>query len=216
MANPIPDPARRRGSAASDDDARGSADARLLDDLRCGRSGAREALVDRFAPLVRRMLVRVLGATDELEDVAHEAFMRILTSVTRVRDAGQLPAWITRVTVFTARDHLRRKRRSRWLWFLPDDELPEPAMVAADADGAEAVRAAYALLASLSVDDRVAFALRAFAGLRWEDVAAGCGISLATAKRRVGRAEARFLTLARAHPALRSWVEDTSPPQGTP
>lgn len=154
------------------------------------------------------MLVRVLGASDDLEDVAHEAFLRILASVARVREPSQLPAWITRVTVFAARDHLRHKRRTRWLWFLPHDELPEPAMPPVDVDGAEAVRAAYALLARLPIDDRVAFALRAFAGLRWEDVAASCGISPATAKRRAGRAESRFLALAHAHPALRSWLDE--------
>jgi RNA polymerase sigma-70 factor (ECF subfamily) len=209
VANPPAPSATRPAPAASDDDdARATADARLLGDLRRGDPRAREALVDRFAPLVRRMLVRVLGASDELEDVAHEAFLRILASVARVRDPRQLTVWVTRVTVFTARDHLRRKRRTRWLWFLPHDELPDPSAAPRDADGAEAVRAAYAVLANLAVDDRVAFALRAFAGLRWEEVAAGCGISLATAKRRVGRAEARFLELAREHPALRAWIDD--------
>jgi len=41
-----------------------------------------------------------------------------------------------------------------------------------------------------------------------DDVAATCNVSLATVKRRIGRAEQRFVAIARRDPILRPLVEE--------
>ena len=76
-----------------------------------------------------------------------------------------------------------------------------------DDEAREALRRAYAILDTLSADDRIAFCLRNIEGMELLDVARACDTSLSTVKRRLERAEHRFLVLARREPALQSWLE---------
>ena len=75
-----------------------------------------------------------------------------------------------------------------------------------DASGSEALRATYAVLEKLPADERIAFALRFVEGLELTQVAEACAVSLATIKRRLAKAEARFLALAGRQPALEPWL----------
>ena len=60
----------------------------------------------------------------------------------------------------------------------------------------------YRLLDTLPENERLAFSLRFIAEMELTEVAAACGCSLATIKRRLTRAEAHFLAGARQDPAL--------------
>ena len=60
----------------------------------------------------------------------------------------------------------------------------------------------------MRTDQRIPFALRYVQGLELTAVADACGVSLATVKRRLARAEGRFVIMARRHPALKEWVEE--------
>ena len=63
------------------------------------------------------------------------------------------------------------------------------------------------LLDRLPVEERVAFTLRYIEEMSLEEVAEASGVSLATVKRKLSRAEARFLAAARADATLRTWLE---------
>src|SRR5262249_4720499 len=159
-----------------------------------------EALYDRFAPHVQRVLCRVLGFDRDLADLHHDVFVRALGSLDGLRDPSALKAWITSIAVFTARTAIQRRVRGRWLSFLDHDELPEVEAVVASGEVNEALRATYALLDKLPADERIAFALRFIDGMELTEVADACGVSLATIKRRLARAEESFARRARAHP----------------
>jgi len=176
-------------------------EARLLLELRGDDPRAREALVARYAGFVESVVASVLGVDGELADVVQDAFVQILVSVKSVREPGALKAWIARVAVFTAQSCLRRRRRRRWLHFMAPEDLPEVG-VAAGQPAQEALRATYRVLARMPLEERSAFALRFIAELDLTETAAACGVSLATIKRRLVRAEARFLALAPREPAL--------------
>ena len=82
-----------------------------------------------------------------------------------------------------------------------DDELPE--LPCDDDPGArETVRAVYAVLDAMPTDERICFALRFVHGEELTDVASAVGCSLATVKRRIARAEERFVALCRRDPSL--------------
>ena len=66
----------------------------------------------------------------------------------------------------------------------------------------EAVRATYRVLDAFPEDERIAFSLRFISEMQLTEVAAACRVSLATIKRRLARAEKRFVEAARNHPAL--------------
>jgi RNA polymerase sigma-70 factor (ECF subfamily) len=65
------------------------------------------------------------------------------------------------------------------------------------------VRATYRVLDTLPDDERMAFSLRFISEMQLTEVAAACRVSLATVKRRLARAEKRFVEAAKDHPALR-------------
>jgi RNA polymerase sigma-70 factor, ECF subfamily len=164
-------------------------------------------LFDRYAPHVRRVLVRVMGPDSEILDLVHDVFVTALESVNRLIDPKALRAWLTQIAVFTARARIRRRVRGRILRFLPFSELPEPELPPADFEASEAMQAVYRVLNTLDTDQRIAFALRFVAGMELTEVAASCGVSLATIKRRLSRAQVSFASLAEKEPSLSEWLK---------
>ncbi len=184
-----------------------SDDRALVHALQEGHPAAKVELFERYVRHVERILARVLGHDPELADILHEVFVRSLSAIDTLEDAGALQGWLTGIAVLTAREHIRRRIRGRWLRFFAPADLPDVEDAAPDAEGREALRATYRVLDRLASDDRVAFALRHIEGLELRDVAAACNVSLNTIKRRLARAERRFSALAAREPSLRAWSE---------
>ena len=187
----------------------GGDDQALLDGLQRGEPGATIALFDRYAPLVERVLARIVGTDPDLPDLVHEVFAGMLAGAAKVRKAAALKDWVTSVAIFRARTHIRQRMRRRlWERLFAPEKLPDVPAPPRDDSASEALRVTYELLGRLPVDERIAYALRTFADMKLTDVADACGISLATAKRRLARAEQRFLAMAEAQPAIRAWLSD--------
>jgi RNA polymerase sigma-70 factor (ECF subfamily) len=178
----------------------------LVLSLRARHPDAGTLLFDRYAPHVRRVLVRVMGPDSEILDLVHDVFVTALESVHRLVDPKALRAWLTQIAVFTARARIRRRVRGRVLRFLPFSELPEPELPPTDFEASESMQAVYRVLDSLETDQRIAFALRFVAGMELTEVAASCGVSLATIKRRLSRAQQSFTRSAEREPALAEWL----------
>jgi RNA polymerase sigma-70 factor, ECF subfamily len=178
----------------------------LVLSLRARHPDAGTLLFDRYAPHVRRVLVRVMGPDTEILDLVHDVFVTALSSVHRLVDPKALRAWLTQIAVFTARAKIRRRVRGRFLRFLPFSELPEPELPPTDFEASQSMQAVYRVLGALETDQRIAFALRFIAGMELTEVAASSGVSLATIKRRLARAQASFALAARAEPALAEWL----------
>jgi RNA polymerase sigma-70 factor (ECF subfamily) len=64
------------------------------------------------------------------------------------------------------------------------------------------------LLGRLPSDERIAFALRHIEGMELGRLAEACGVSLATIKRRLARAEQRFARAAARDEVLKRWLEE--------
>jgi RNA polymerase sigma-70 factor, ECF subfamily len=185
-------------------------DARLVEALRERHPTAVAAFYDRFAPRMLRILARIMGHSQEVEDALHDAFIRALGAIGTLADPSCLDGWMTSVTVLTARGWLRRRWRQRWLAFMAPDDIAELAHAGAVPEPAiaEALRATYTVLDRLGTRDRVFFALRFIEGMELEAIARACQTSLTTVKRRLKRAETRFAAIARNQPALAEWVEE--------
>lgn len=187
----------RRIGFAGDDDV-------LVRALRSGHPGAPAELFDRYGRHVERVLAAVLGVDAELPDLVHEVFARALTDAGAIEQPERLRSWLTTIAVHTARGCIRSRRRSRWLRFWAPEELPEVDAPAGEAtvEAREALAAVYRILGELPDPERIAFSLRFVAGLELTDVAAACRTSLSSLKRRLARAESRFVELARREPVL--------------
>jgi len=183
-------------------------DVALVAALKAGREDARDEVVRRCAPDVERILMRVLGPDSEIEDVAHEVFADALTSVHMLRQPHALRSWLVSIAIRKARKLIRRRQRWRFLQSVAPGELPEREAPAASAEVSEALRSTYRIFSKMPVDDRVAFALRYVDGMDLVSVAEATEVSLATAKRRIARAQRRFVELARKSDVLAPWLSD--------
>ena len=163
-------------------------------------------LHDRFGPLVHRLVWRLLGADREHNDVVHDVFVRILGSIGSVRDPARLERWICGVAVNTVHSEIRRRRLWRLFHLVPAGEAP----CAGAGVGLEWTLAPrfYAALETVAVDDRIAFILRYVESMELDEVAAACGVSLATAKRRIARARSEFRRRAARDPLLSPYTGD--------
>jgi RNA polymerase sigma-70 factor (ECF subfamily) len=131
--------------------------------------------------------VRVLCGRDEVDDLLQDVFVEALRGIRNLREPAALCAWLTRVTVRTARRRLGRPR------FIALDEHPEAGEVA-DPAASPADRALLAALAdimsTLPSERRRAWALRYIDGEQLADIARRCRCSLATVKRRIAEVQA--------------------------
>jgi RNA polymerase sigma-70 factor, ECF subfamily len=180
-----------------------------LRDLHARRARAERWLLETHTSRVERILFRILGDARLIEDLTQEVFARVFVRIEDVREPGSLKAFVTSVTVNVAREAIRKRRRHRWLAFFAHDEVPDVG-TGDDTDAREALLAFYRVLDRLDPDERIAFVLRFVDGADLSAVAAACGVSLATIKRRLQRAEAVFVERCKKDEALCAWIEEGS------
>ncbi len=185
-------------------------DRALLSALAEGHPAAAAAFWDRFAPLVRGLLRQSLGPRAEIDDLTQDVFLTLFRRAREIRD--NLRSFVVGVCIRVARGELRRQRIRRWLHLSSDDALPEVPVREADHVSRDGLMRLYAILDRLDADARLAFVLRHTQGLEGSEIAAALGCSLATAKRRLAKAQERLLVHARNDPALMHLLDDTLHP----
>jgi RNA polymerase sigma-70 factor (ECF subfamily) len=165
--------------------------------LRARRAEARafETLYRRHAEFAFNLAVRIQGSSADVEDVVHDAFLKAQERLDDLRDSAAFRPWLGSIVVRLVRTRLRRRKLLGALGLTAPEPVDIDTVAAVDADPeARALLAqVYALLQTLSADDRIAWTLRYVERHRLETVAVMMDCSLATAKRRIARAQ-RFLT----------------------
>lgn len=184
-----PAPGRRRPAGALDE----RSDADLVAAARGGDDGAAEAIYRRHLDLVAGIAARVLRSRAEAEDVVQETFIAVLGHLDAVRDGAALRGYLAQTAVRACRKRLRRRKILTFLSLDAGQEDWGLEVMAHDHVGAD-VRAELALLdralGTLATDLRIAWTLRRVEDLALDEVAAACGCSLATAKRRIAAGDA--------------------------
>jgi RNA polymerase sigma-70 factor (ECF subfamily) len=170
--------------------------------------GAAAAFHQRYVKRISGMLYRILGPDPELADVLQDCFVRVLGSIEQLREPSALDGWVMGVTVLTAKTHLQRRVRRSWLRLWPNDDPPEASCEDVEPSTREALRVTYRVLDRLSVDERLVFVLRHNEQLTVAQIGEQLSMSASTVKRRLARAEQRFLSLAQKEPALSGWLEN--------
>jgi RNA polymerase sigma-70 factor, ECF subfamily len=184
-------------------------DAEIVEGLQRGEPWARAALFDRYSADVQRVLAWVLGVDSELPDLLHDVFLRAFDGVRELADPSRLRAWLVSVAVYAARERIRKRKRRAWLltWLGRDAACPSPLPGCSTPAERELVASTRAVLERLTTDERITLTLRHMAGLRLEELADACGVSLATVKRRLSGAREKFESMARNDPVLLEWLE---------
>jgi RNA polymerase sigma-70 factor (ECF subfamily) len=176
-------------------------DAELVARIRSGDTRSEEVLYLRFVGYVTNLCLRLLGNREEAEDAAQDTFVDVLEQLSGLREPERLKQWVARIAVHKAHRRFRRRKllRAMGLWhstaetvnLLPANPNSTPEL-AAELEWLSRV------LSGLPDDQRAAWVLRHVDGYKLDEVAAMCGCSLATCKRRISAAD----QVIRAHVEL--------------
>jgi RNA polymerase sigma-70 factor (ECF subfamily) len=185
------------GGTAARQAARGLGPAGELDDAalvalaRENHTVAFEVLYRRHASFALNLAVRIQGSGTDVEDIVHDAFLRAQHRIAELRDASSFRSWLGAIVVRLVRSRLRRRRLLGVLGLASAEPVDLDAIASNEA-GPEAralLAQIYALLQTMPPSERIAWTLRNIEKHRLEAVAELTGCSLATAKRRIQRAQ---------------------------
>lgn len=166
-------------------------DATLVLEARAGEPWAKEALFRRHVKRVMALAYRLMPEEDP-EDLAQEVFVKALTGLDSLTNPASFGPWLSSVTVSLVKMRLRKKRWLRRLGLGRGEEVDPDTLISRDAP--ESVRVAlndlYRAARRLPDEERLALLLQRVDGQELEQIAAQLGLSVATVKRRITRAEA--------------------------
>ena len=173
--------------------------ARLIALCKAGDCGAYEKLVALYSPRLYGYLVRLVGRTDDAEELLQEVFLRLVGSMASYRHAGQLTAYLFRIATNVVRDRYRRRQvrphevresesaeheESAGLGDMVAGDEPDPAAAMHLQERAEALNRA---LARLPAEQREVILLRHYSAMSFNEIADVLGCPVGTALARAHR-----------------------------
>lgn len=81
----------------------------LIEGCRKGKRDAQLALYKHYAQRLYTACLRIVGNTGEAEEAMQDAFLKIFTRIDQYKDGLCFEAWMHRIAVHTAIDHVRRQ-----------------------------------------------------------------------------------------------------------
>jgi RNA polymerase sigma-70 factor, ECF subfamily len=151
-----------------------------------GDLAAFDEIVLRHQNLAWGIACRFLGDEHEAENLAQEAFLRVLDTASRYRPMAAFPTYLSRIVTRLCLDHAQKRRPA------PTDNLP----IIQDGNPSAAERMAvvdrnlaiHAALDRLPPAQRIAVVLRYFEGLDCRSVALAMGTTIKAVERLLSRA----------------------------
>jgi RNA polymerase sigma-70 factor (ECF subfamily) len=170
-------------------------DAALVLAARAGEEWAREALFRRYARLALALAYRILPYDADIDDLVQDSFLYAFERLNGLTNPQAFQAWLSSIVVRTAGKRLRRRKLQIRLGLRGSEPVDVDQVVsrAAPPDVAVELRAVYALLETLPVEERIALVLRRVERLEIPEIAEHMGLSISTVKRRLNAAEAQLL-----------------------
>ena len=174
----------------------------LLAEAGRGESLTAREIVRRYQRRIYSVLYRMVGHHADVEDLCQETFLQLLRNSRGMAEAREPEAWVYRVAMNVAIDHLRRKVRERGLADKAAGRAPEPK----PPTPAESESAARQALDALEPQLRQVAILRIFEGLSHEQISAVLDAPVGTIRWRLFEARRKLGDLL--GPYLREMKED--------
>ena len=175
-------------------------DDELVEAARRGDDGAFSRLVARYKPHVFRLAAHFARHPHELDDICQEVFIKAYERLGTYRRESPFEHWLSRITIHTCRDALRKTRRDRR--HLPLEELPFELQDTAR-EARDEAREAYETLmwgmAGLRPDERVVLTLLELEEKTVREVAALTGWSEGNVRVRAHRARGALRRILEEH-----------------
>jgi RNA polymerase sigma-70 factor (ECF subfamily) len=172
-------------------------DQQLVGRVQQGDKSAFDLLVLKYQHRILSLISRYVRNSDEIQDVAQEAFIKAYRALPNFRGDSAFYTWMYRIAINTAKNHLvARQRRPPGVdididdaehfdgdFQLKDIENPENILF-----GNELKDVVEAAIKRLPEDLRTAVTLREFDGLSYEDIATVMDCPVGTVRSRIFRA----------------------------
>jgi RNA polymerase sigma-70 factor (ECF subfamily) len=172
----------------------------LVERMRTDPTSAAPLLYARFSPLVNRLVWRLLGADADHNDVVQQVFYRVLKQAQKLREPEKLDSWVQSITVNTVYELLRRRQVRRV--FLRSAPPTAHADLVRDVEVRDMLLRTKSVIEQLPPRERIVFTLYFIEGRTLGEIAELSGHSIATARRRLARANERFQYFLRKNPDL--------------
>jgi len=162
----------------------------LMMDYVGGDENAMRILVERWERPVFAFLVRMLGSSEEAEDLCQESFIKLIKSAGRYRPQGKFQSWLFRIAGNQARSRLRRRKILRWLPLTNEyDTTKSPGRGTLDAlVDREEQRVVQVAIAGLPERQRQALVLKQFHDLNYREIADAMDTSVSSVQMLLHRA----------------------------
>jgi RNA polymerase sigma-70 factor, ECF subfamily len=153
-------------------------DANIHDDIVRSKSGDMVAygrVVRETQAFALRLAHRLLGRTEEAEDVVQEAFIRVWNNLMKFDEHQKFTTWLYTIVSNLCMDHLRARQRqeTRFVRMDPAAETGDPASPAGDAWSTNELAGIVVRIAQqLPPQQRLVFTLRDIEDLSVEEVGA--------------------------------------------
>jgi RNA polymerase sigma-70 factor (ECF subfamily) len=170
---------------------RNESDAVLIGRIVNGEPDAARSLVERYTPLLRRMVLRTGVPAAQLDDVLQETWIRVVRSAARYNPMQPFPRWLFTIAVNRVRTCITRDKAES-MRQQPIDRKDEPVAQTPPADAilerAQLAAAVRAQISTLSPRLAEAILLRFFEEMSEKEMAEQLGVPVGTVKSRLHNA----------------------------
>jgi RNA polymerase sigma-70 factor (ECF subfamily) len=172
-------------------------EARLIQEVRAGKTESFEYFVRRYQRRITRIAYRLLRDTGEADCAAQESFLRAYQNLKDFREGSTFETWLTRICVNCCKDRLKRRRLVLYFHQAPPDQDDEtgPREVAHPDPSPERRAFSHQIgtrlrqaMESLSPRQRSVFVLKHFEELSIPEIADLTGLNSGTIKSHLFRA----------------------------
>lgn len=170
----------------------------LIAKLRSGDPIAFKQCVGLYGSRVYSIAYRIVGNSDEAQDIAQEVFVRLYRSIDQYDSKHPFSSWVYRVAVNLAIDHHRREARHRKIGstnsqteLMPDKDAIRPDV---NAERRELVGTIEQLTKDLSPSQQKVFVLRDLQGFNSAEISSILECSVSTVRVHLSNARQKIKT----------------------
>lgn len=177
-----------------------------LEACRRGDRAAQERVLRAQAPMLARLIGRLVRDRAEAEDLLQSTFAAALVGFPKFRGDASVATWLAQIATRRVQDHWRRRARRPEVQAEPD--IAGEARLDAQAEARRRLARLEVHLDAIGATKRLAFVLHVIDGHSVAEVAAMMGASAVTTRSRVMWARRALIARLREDPLLADLVED--------
>jgi len=170
----------------------GPTDVQLVALAREDRPAALEAMYSAYKGRIYTFLLRFLADVEMADDVTQDTFTKAYSALGSLTPSHRVLPWLYRIATNTALDHLRRRRRFRWIHMTAIADTPDEPQMQDEHGRVPEREHIQAVLRGLPPENAIALLLHAVEGYSYTEIAEIQNVTMTAVRSRIARARASF------------------------